>query len=183
MVVIESYSLKNWLFAVVSELQIEKKKKECFILCVNMPTTGASHSKTGSSFVLGIYHDFPHSALTHRRRVWISADICVWWEALGLTGLTEATPSTHMSSNITSRFPAGFGPVSLRVGALSQSRSGRRDLIGDSTKAIKRGGKKEEADHVGRLQPSSMLRECWCQKFMTQYYKTRKILSLKNAIS
>lgn len=40
-------------------------------------------------------------------------------------------------------------------------------------------GENEKADHVGRLQPLSMLRERCCQKFMTQCYKTGIILSLK----
>lgn len=83
-------------------------------------------------------------SVTHRCRVWISTDICVWWEALGLTGPTEATPSTHMFSNITSGFPAGFRPVFVQVRALSQPCSGRQVFIEGSTKAVKWGKMREQ---------------------------------------
>lgn len=170
MVEIESYSLKNCVWALVREFQAEKRERECFILYVNMPTTGAFYSNSASSFVQGIYHDFPHSTLTHWCSVRISTDICVWWEALGLTGLTEATPITPMSWNITSRFPAGFRPVSLQVRVLSHSCSSRQDLI-ELTKAVK-WRENENTDHIGRLQPLFMLRKWWCQKSVTRYYKT-----------
>lgn len=63
MVVNESFSLKNCVLTAVRELHIYKK--ESFILCVNVLATGVLYSKTASSFVQGIYHDFPHSTLTH----------------------------------------------------------------------------------------------------------------------
>lgn len=38
-------------------------------------------------------------------------------------------------------------------------------------------GANERADHVGRLQPLSMLREWWCHKFMSQDYETGEIIN------
>ena len=162
--------LSRILWRTESKLQSESSrlKKAGFILCVNMPTEEALYSKAASSFVQGIYHNFTHSTLTHWCRVWISTDIRVWWEALGLTGRSEATPSTHMSSNITSRFPPGFRPVSLQVRALSQSCRRRQDVIEVSTKAVKCGEKNKKADHFARLLSFIMLRK-WCQKFRTQF--------------
>lgn len=41
-----------------SRIQTGEKKKGRFILCANMPTTGAFYPKAATSFVQGIYHDF-----------------------------------------------------------------------------------------------------------------------------
>ena len=150
--------------------RLEKKENERFVLCANMPTTGAVYPKAASSFVQGIYHDSPRSALTHRCRVWISADICVWWEALGLTGLAKATPShPHVLRYHIQNSPQAPDQRFHRVRAPPLSRGSRQDLNDVSTKADK-WEENWEADNVGRFHPFYVLSNRWRQILMTQCY-------------
>lgn len=50
---------------------------------------GPCHRRPAVSIYTPICHDFPGSALMRWQKVGISADICVWWEAIGLTSWTK----------------------------------------------------------------------------------------------
>lgn len=134
-------------------------KKNSFILCANMPAAGALYSEADSSFVQGIYHDFPpRSTLTHWCRVWISAETYVSDEKQVYNWSNTQHP--HVPKYLKPRVPAGSGPVFVQVRAPSRSCSGRQDLIEGSAKAV-------------TLADSSP-RPCWensgVMKCMTQYY-------------
>lgn len=125
MVVTELHSLKN--------NRLKKKNTVHHLLCKH------AHNWAACSFFGGIYRDFSNSTVTHGCRVWISTDICVWWETLGLTGLTKRTPGTPHVLTYHIQIPHRLQATVCQVRALSKSCSSRQVLIEDANNRKKKG--------------------------------------------
>lgn len=115
-----------------------RKKKGASSCVLTCPPQGPSIQRLPLHLFRVFIMIFSHSTLTHWCIVWISADICVWWESTWPNRpelKQHPAPTCPQISRPDS--PVGFRPAFPQVPALSQPRSARQNLIEDSTAAVK----------------------------------------------